>query len=555
MTEAARSLDRVEQLLAERREDDARDELRALADDASALDPALLPRAASLCERIGMVSAAVGLIRRRIETSPRDHEAWSRLAALHDELGDSARGARCRRRARELAPDQTPPPDPGDAIASHPSPGRESPPLVDIAFEDSDLVRFLDLFDGREDHHARQWYDAARDRGGYSPVPAALGPAALRRHLDGRQTLGVYLLRADDTVRFCVLDLDARRTALAEAAGQADRVQSLAEALDAAGRELGAHLTRLDLPWLYEDSGHKGRHLWMFFDSPVAAGTARDFGRAVLATAPELDDRLSIEFFPKQAHATGKGLGNLVKLPLGVHRVSGRRALLLNSEGVVEQRPFELLRAVQRVPSHQLREMGRAVGAIPSEPARARGRTPTPTPSQRWSVNDFRADPQFRDVLSGCAVLRRVVDRALAGDAVEHSALVAIRHTLGHLDHGPAGVNFLQRRVPRVPGEQHLGSPLRGKPASCANLRRRLPGVARKVGCNCRFAPGLPTYPHPLLHLGGSDRGVRLRLVEGEAPSPKSETAAAANTEQKPDPSIPPAVPPAGSDDTLPEAP
>jgi hypothetical protein len=34
----------------------------------------------------------------------------------------------------------------------------------------------------------------------------------------------------------------------------------------------------------------------------------------------------SLEVFPKQDRLSGKGLGNLVKLPLGVHRMSGRRS-------------------------------------------------------------------------------------------------------------------------------------------------------------------------------------------------------------------------------------
>lgn len=36
-----------------------------------------------------------------------------------------------------------------------------------------------------------------------------------------------------------------------------------------------------------------------------------------------------MEVFPKQVQLTGKGLGNLVKLPLGIHRLTGKRSYFI----------------------------------------------------------------------------------------------------------------------------------------------------------------------------------------------------------------------------------
>ena len=516
MTDVAAALDEAQRMIDAEQAEDARAQLANLVSELDRVPAAALERAAALCERLGLVLPAVGLLRRRLELEPHDHATWGRLATLHEELGDLERASRCRRRAH--------PPTPGadtlDAVSAHPLPHQDPPPLVDLSHDEADLARFQDLFAGREDCHARQWYDSNRDRGGYAPVPTPLSRAALRRHFDGRQTVGVYLLRSDATVMFCVFDVDATQSALGEASGGRERVTELATALDGVARGVRDRLTSLGLPSLLEDSGHKGRHVWLFFAEPVAAGTVLAFGRGILSGLAAPDPRVVIEFFPKQARASGKGLGNLVKLPLGIHRVSGRRAWLLNDDGVVEPRPFERLRAVQRIDPRRLptpetttsKPNTTPTTAPPQEAGDARRSPPVEEPV--WTAEDFRLDGQVREVLAGCAVLQRLVERALARDPLDHDELVTLRHTLGHLDRGPAAVNFLLRRVPGVGAEQLLRRRLAGMPASCANLRRKLPGLARKVGCSCEFGPRLPTYPNPLLHLGNRHRFARLRLLE-----------------------------------------
>jgi len=468
---------------------------------------------ADACEQVGLVAEAVRACRLLLQRDMEDAATWGRLASLHSELGDGARAARCADRARALD---------GDAVALDADVGLvcDVPPQAPgepwMRFEHADLLRFADLFRGREDVHARQWYDRSRRRGGYSPVREPLGPAVVRAHLEGRATAGAYLLRVDDTVTFCVLDLDVERARIEAASGDASRVADLAGRLDRAGASLCGVLGQLGLPFLYEDSGYKGRHLWVFLEDAVPAARARELGAALLHAHRPADPALALEFFPKQDRLEPGGLGNLVKLPLGVHQVTGRRAWLLRADGRVHVRPLHALRGVRRCPPGRLEralQTLRGRKAAPgSSPENAPGHearedlrrrhatvvTPQPPP---WREEDFREQTEVSAVLEGCAVLRRLVERALAGDALSHDSVVCLRHVLGHLDDGPRAFNFLLQRVPGAGTHQRLGRPLRGSPSSCANLSRRLPGLARKVGCRCRFGERLPTYPNPLLHL------------------------------------------------------
>ena len=132
------------------------------------IPPAALVALADELEEAGMVAEAIRAVRRLLELAPTDADAWSRLAALHDEHADAPRAARCRARARALGAEVRGPGaiDPGDASSPE--------------FSGADLERFVALFSGREDHHARQWAAPRTGRGGYSPVDGSSRTAARR---------------------------------------------------------------------------------------------------------------------------------------------------------------------------------------------------------------------------------------------------------------------------------------------------------------------------------------------------------------------------------------
>lgn len=77
---------------------------------------------------------------------------------------------------------------------------------------------------------------------------------------------------------------------------------------------------------MIEFSGGKGYHFWFLFSRPVPAAAARRLLNGLAGAVSGDLTAFSLEVFPKQDRLSGKGLGNLVKLPLGVHRMSGRRS-------------------------------------------------------------------------------------------------------------------------------------------------------------------------------------------------------------------------------------
>lgn len=484
-------MDEARRLLAGGHLDEARARVRALLDEGRA-DPRPL---AALAESLGLGIVAMRAWQEVVARDPSDGEAWLALAALHYERGDVARSESCRRRAGDLG-----------RIASVPSAAPEDEPPPPGEPTEGDLVRFCHLFSGREDVHARMWRDPVRGVG-YSPVPTPLTPDLVRAHIRGSMTLGVYFVRRDDTVAMLCLDLDVTRAALRAAEGDAAASARLRGEVAEEGLRLLASVRELGLDPLFEDSGHKGRHLWLFFDAPAPAARVVAVGRRLVTRLRPASPRLAVELFPKQAQVREGGTGNLVKLPLGLHLGSGRRAVLLDDAGQPLVDPFLRLRGVRRASLAALEAKLADVAEAPEEPASGPAPTPTPSPpavaapsEPEWTEADYDASPRVAAVLRGCAVVREIVRRALADRAMDRDSAVVLAHSLGHFPDGPRAVNYALGRVPGFSAEAHMGAPHRGSPVSCARVRQRVPDVVARVGCDCTLSPGPGEYPNPLLH-------------------------------------------------------
>ena len=464
-----------------------------LADPAAPL--ALVLEAATLAELAGEAELAMRAWQ-RVLTLDQDHtEAWRRLALLHEARGDIARADVCRVRAGQPA---------------GPSPSRE-PESDPAVATDADRVRFAHVFAGRSGVHARMWHDPRRGTG-YSPVRQGLSPDLVRAHLDGSLTLGTYLLEADGSTGLLVLDLDATKAALDHARGHADRVRSLAGAIHDEGLRMYRACRELGLDPLFEDSGYKGRHLWFLLAQPRPAAEVREAGRQLAAWLGVADRRLVVEVFPKQDGVAPGGLGNLVKLPLGIHLRTGRRCPVLDERGEPHLEPFTAIRTVARLGAADLTALCQLQASGPrlevvSPPAAVPQPAPAvPEDTPPWCEADFRRSPQVGPVLDGCAVLARIVDDVLQrGHLTRGRALIA-EHTLGHLPDGVQAVNYLLDKA-GAPTDAKMGARHRGSPTSCRKVRQHARGLADEVPCRCVFPPAPGSYPNPLRHLDGQTSG------------------------------------------------
>lgn len=169
---------------------------------------------------------------------------------------------------------------------------------------DRALLRVLrDRCIGRRDSYAVQQAD-----GRYRRVLEPLSWDLLALHLAGSLTLGTYLIDARGLCRFAVFDADAR--------SESDDLVALVQ--------LQERLAGLGIASALERS-RRGGHLWVFFLEPAPPALVR---RWLLPLCP-----VGMEFYPKQDGASWSEPGSLIRVPLGVHRRSGRRYPFLHQVG------------------------------------------------------------------------------------------------------------------------------------------------------------------------------------------------------------------------------
>ncbi len=515
-----------------------------------------------LCEQVGLIGLAFHEFQLAVRDNRHDAVALRRLAEHYRERGDTDRAAAILERLLDVEPTSNDyletyvdlmraegalprlretldtaiarglprdrvehllhVPEPGEAGVSQ-VPAEPTEAKTDraaaMAPTDSDCVRFATLFAGREDVYARQWCRPGDRQIGYAPVHEPLTPAVVRNHLLGTYTIGVYPLRLDQTANWFAIDLDITRPALDHARHDPDVARGLRDLTRRTGIALLTRLRALRLDPLFENSGYKGRHYWVFLEQPESGKVLHQLGRLMLAELQrDLPSEFSLEFFPKQARRSGKGLGNLIKLPLGVHRRTGYRSQLLDEHGSPVSDPFTCLRQAARAERKTLYELiqqlkasrgpmtaeSEETGESTGEEAEvSKATTPLLPPDvpPPWTEADFEADPRIRHMLEECPVLGELKRQVDEHRQLSHDEQVVLVHTLGHVPGGPQAVNYLLDQCVDVGTDAFMKSQLKGNPISCPRIRTRIGHVTRRVRCRCAFEFASDHYPTPVLHL------------------------------------------------------
>ena len=204
----------------------------------------------------------------------------------------------------------------------------DTPAVDSSATLENKLALMRSLFGARSDVFALRWENASSGRSGWSPAIRGgwadkrskkeylpLTDTVLANHLNGDATVGIYPLLYDDTCTLLACDFDGGTWAL-----------------DALAYLDACH--RVDVPAVIERSrSRNGAHVWVFFNGPVSATTARSLGTSLLRLAmterAELDLSSYDRFFPSQDFMPKGSFGNLIALPLqGERLLHGATAFL-----------------------------------------------------------------------------------------------------------------------------------------------------------------------------------------------------------------------------------
>jgi superfamily II DNA or RNA helicase len=227
-----------------------------------------------------------------------------------------------------------------------------------------DIQLFKSLFKGRDDVFAIRWesgkksgympaysydpylYRAHKMRGGtFQNYPnktyLPLSDKEIEKHLNGEQLIGIYPLLTDNTSWFIAADFDDKNW-------QKECINFLKVCSE---NNIPAYLER-------SRSG-EGGHVWIFFDKPYPAVKSRKIFLSLLEKSGifSIFDKSSSfdRLFPNQDFHSGKGLGNLIALPLYKKSYDQGNSCFIDIE-TFQPTPYQLefLKNIQRVSATKL---------------------------------------------------------------------------------------------------------------------------------------------------------------------------------------------------------
>lgn len=221
------------------------------------------------------------------------------------------------------------------------------------------IEQYKSLFRGREDIYAIRWekegkygympaykvdwsdYNIHKSKGGsfknyskkeYQP----LSDEVLNLHFQGKETIGIYPLLEDNTSFFIAADFDDNHWK--------DSIQKLY--LVCQKHKIPAYIER-------SRSGNGG-HLWIFFEDNIPADQSRKLLYEFLRIASiisHFDKEPSFDrLFPNQDFHTGKGMGNLIALPLNGNALINGNSAFLNPENFLPyENQFEIIKTFNKL--------------------------------------------------------------------------------------------------------------------------------------------------------------------------------------------------------------
>ena len=161
----------------------------------------------------GDIEKSLRFLQKAVQLDPDFAEAHLALGKALESWGLSGAAKKAFKQARELDPElqiQVP-------ILE------DKEPAKPFQYTKDDMQLFMSLFSGREGVFATQWVNSA-GKNGYTPVYNPLSEDHVETHLSGKETLGLYMLRSDNTVRFGVIDIDITKAILQEVGGDQDKL-------------------------------------------------------------------------------------------------------------------------------------------------------------------------------------------------------------------------------------------------------------------------------------------------------------------------------------------
>ena len=226
---------------------------------------------------------------------------------------------------------------------------------------------FQQYFRGRDNVYARLWMNQHSHKKGYSPAcknewiralckkPVvkcsecshqnflAFDEKAVKRHIEGKDVIGIYPMTDDEKCFFLAFDFDKECWF--------DDINALRKTCNNEDITVGIERSR---------SG-KGGHAWIFFEEAIPAFLARQLGTYLITRTMsvrfEIDMKSYDRLFPNQDTLPKGGFGNLIALPFQKAAVACGNAVFIDEKGIPYQEQWKYLLSIEKISFARVKEV------------------------------------------------------------------------------------------------------------------------------------------------------------------------------------------------------
>ncbi|MCW2103645.1 UNVERIFIED_ORG: hypothetical protein M2402_000791 [Rahnella aquatilis] len=188
-------------------------------------------------------------------------------------------------------------------------------------------ILLCNLLGTSQNYHAEQQND-----GTYRKKLGMATPSLICRSMENEGSLAFYQKNVDSSVRWVCYDFDITKGYLDDI-----KLPEVRKELNLAVQVFCQSLQDMKIPYLLENSGNRGFHVWVTFSENLSYLQGYNVQQAILDKV-ELQlssDRIAIDLFPStKTPSDGVGLG--VKIPLSRHKKTSCYSYLLTSLDEIE---------------------------------------------------------------------------------------------------------------------------------------------------------------------------------------------------------------------------
>lgn len=363
-----------------------------------------------------------------------------------------------------------------------------------LIFDISSAEKILNTFVGREDiYSSGEIGNGGKRQNEIQTYPLTV--QKLYEHLCGKTTLGTYVQRPNNTVRYIVTDIDvSKKVLLQNERGSVEYKAYLEKALHRACEVVGLY-REFGITGYIEYSGGRGYHVWLVMTEWIPVRYANMLCDVIERRLGKAEEGIGIEFFPNKTRLKPGKFGQTIKLPWGFHIRTGERSYFLDENGKKETNVNLFLDSMAKNSLGALKKI-LAVNLQENDH----------TGEKRIDIDlsAFRDAPEnVHKVLKGCSLMGYLCNKVTQTGYLTHFERLSVLYVFGHL--GEEGKQFVHTVMSYTLNYQYNTTErfirrIPDKPISCVKLREQYKQITAECGCNCDFRRSKNCYPSPVLH-------------------------------------------------------